>query len=345
MRKHALVSRRDRGVGLPASDLIREKEGAVATALERIPSFFLYGEAQRGDEEEPTVHVEPIEFRSAPHHWKIDPHVHRTLYQLIFAVRGRGVSFAEGAMTAYAPPALIIVPAGTVHGFEFEPGTEGFVLSMTDDILREISCRDAGIATLFEKPATRELSNQALRATDLTASFKMLVRELGRALPGHALAVDGLLKMILANVLRLSQPSIELVDAAAGRYRGIVIQFRELIETAFREGWSLAEYASALAVSQSRLRNACLSVTEQSPMQMVHSRILLEAKRQLRYSSASVGEIAYALGFDDPAYFTRFFSQRTGVSPRAFRSSAARLKSIDDGGAPAAGAGSHIKPN
>ena len=301
---------------------------ATAATLERIPSFFLYGEAPRDEADEPTLHVEPIEFRSAPHHWKIDAHVHRTLHQAIFVLRGRGVSLAEGAMTAYAPPALILVPAGTVHGFEFEPGTEGFVLSMTDDVLREISRRDAGIAALFEKSATLELPGEALRRTDLTAGFKMLVREFARALPGHSLALEGFLKIILANVLRLSRPPSESPDTAAGRHRGIMTQFRELIETAFRDGWSLAEYASALGVSQSRLRNACLSVTEQSPMQIVHARILLEAKRQLRYTSASVSEIAYALGFEDPAYFTRFFSQRTGLSPRAFRSSAARLVSI-----------------
>jgi AraC family transcriptional regulator, transcriptional activator of pobA len=56
----------------------------------------------------------------------------------------------------------------------------------------------------------------------------------------------------------------------------------------------------------------------------VHARILLEAQRQLRYTSAPVSEIAYALGFEDPAYFTRFFSQRTGQAPRAFRLAAAR---------------------
>jgi AraC family transcriptional activator of pobA len=59
-------------------------------------------------------------------------------------------------------------------------------------------------------------------------------------------------------------------------------------------------------------------------MQIVHARLLLEAKRQLLYTSEPVSEIAYALGFDDPAYFTRFFSQRTGVSPRVFRSSSER---------------------
>jgi AraC family transcriptional activator of pobA len=300
----------------------------VATAEARgpVPSFFLYGEAPRNDDE-PTLHVEPIEFRSAPHHWKISPHVHRTLHQVIFVLRGRGVSFAEGAMIAYSPPALIIVPAGTVHGFDFERGTEGFVLSLTDDLLRDISRPNLGVAALFDKCATLELPRQALRGTDLTRGFKMLVREYACSLPGHALALEGLLKVIFANVLRLSRPAVESTDAAASRYRQIVTQFRELIESAFRQGWSLAEYASALRISQSRLRNACLTVTEQSPMQLVHARILLEAKRQLRYTDVSVSEIGYALGFDDPAYFTRFFSQRTGTSPRAFRLSSQQAES------------------
>ena len=296
---------------------------ATASGLRRIPSFFLYGEAPR-DEDEPTLHVEPIEFRSAPHHWKIDPHVHRTLHQVIFVLHGRGVSLTEGVMVEYAPPALVVVPAGTVHGFDFEPGTEGFVMSMTDDVLREISQREPSIGFLFEKSTTLRFPSDTLRATDLASGFKMLTREFGSALPGRSLAIEGLLKVVLANVLRLSHTPAESAEASAGRHRWLVTRFRELIETAFREGKSLADYAAALNVSQSRLRSACLSVTEQSPMQLVHARILLEAKRQLLYTSISVSEIAYGLGFDDPAYFTRFFSQRTGLSPRAFRSPTAR---------------------
>jgi AraC family transcriptional activator of pobA len=296
---------------------------ATTAPLKRIPAFFLYGEAPR-DDYEPTLHVEPIELRSAPHHWKISPHVHRTLHQVIFVLRGNGVSLAEGTLIEYHSPALVIVPAGTVHGFDFEPGTQGFVMSIADDLLREISRRDVGIATLFEASTTLELPSEALHTTDLIAGFKMLVRELGHSPPGHALALEGLLKVILANVLRLSRPHLEASAAADDRHRRIVLRFRELIESAFRENWSLADYASALKLSQSRLRNACLSVTEQSPMQLVHARILVEAKRQLRYTSAPISEIAYALGFEDPAYFTRFFSQRTGLAPRAFRLSGVR---------------------
>lgn len=70
---------------------------------------------------------------------------------------------------------------------------------------------------------------------------------------------------------------------------------------------------------ESQLRKACLSIAEQPPIKLVHARVLLEAKRQLLYTSKPISEIGYALGFDDPAYFTRFFSRRVGMSPRAYR--------------------------
>jgi len=265
------------------------------------------------------LHVETIEFRSARNHWKIAPHVHRTLHQLVFVTRGRGVALAEGDSVAYRPPTLIVVPTGTVHGFEFEPGTHGFVLSITADVLREMSRREPVVGALFRGPATLQLESEALRATDLEQSFGMFAREFARSSPGHALALEGLLEVILANVLRLASALAESPDTALGRHQLLAARFRELVESEFRKNRALADYASALSVSESRLRNACLSVTEQSPIQIVHARILLEAKRELLYTSASVSEIAYALGFDDPAYFTRFFSQRAGTSPSAFR--------------------------
>jgi AraC family transcriptional regulator, transcriptional activator of pobA len=55
---------------------------------------------------------------------------------------------------------------------------------------------------------------------------------------------------------------------------------------------------------------------------MVHARLLVEAARQLRYPASSVAEVAYLFGFEDPAYFSRFFKERMRVSPRAFRHAA-----------------------
>ncbi len=290
----------------------------------RIPGFFLYGETPRAYDER-TLHVETIERRSAPRHWKIEPHFHPTLHQLLFVRSGRGTALAECSLRAYRPPALVVVPAGAVHGYEFEPGTEGFVASITDDLPRELALREPGIDTLFDSPAIIELDAEAFEAGDLERSFAMFARELERPARGRRLALEGCVRVILANVLRLSDAfAATSADAALGRRRALVARFRDLIEDEFRDSRSVADYASALNVSESRLRRACLSVTEQSPIQIIHGRIVLEARRELLHTRRTVSEIAYALGFDDPAYFTRFFSQRTGLTPSAFRARGAR---------------------
>jgi AraC family transcriptional activator of pobA len=55
---------------------------------------------------------------------------------------------------------------------------------------------------------------------------------------------------------------------------------------------------------------------------MLDQRAMLEAQRSLLYSSLSVAEIGYGLGFEDPAYFSRFFARHAGLSPVAFRKGA-----------------------
>jgi AraC family transcriptional activator of pobA len=286
--------------------------------LQQIPTYFLYGEAPRRVVG-PMLHVETIEARSARHHWKIDPHLHQVLHQVVFVARGRGVAQAEGARTQFRPPALMLMPAGSVHGFEFEPGTTGYVASISVELQHDLARREPDIGTLFAAPATFEFEPKALRATDLAQAFRMLAREFARSSTGHNLALQGWLEVLLGNLLRLAQQRPNAADPVVGQQRRLVARFNELIESRYRDSEPVATYVTVLNVSESRLRNACLAMTGQTPMQLVHARILLEAKRQLLYTDNPVRKIAYELGFEDAAYFTRFFTRQARLSPRAFR--------------------------
>jgi AraC-like DNA-binding protein len=95
--------------------------------------------------------------------------------------------------------------------------------------------------------------------------------------------------------------------------------FSRLVEIHFREKHNVADYADLLGVAPKTLSKKFNRLRLTQPNDIIKERILLEAKRLLAYSSLSIKEIAYDLGYDDPAYFNRLFSTRTGTTPAAFK--------------------------
>lgn len=299
------------------SDIQIARRAASGSAA--IPAFFLYGEPLRASDER-TVHVETIAARSRLHEWKIRPHRHRDLHQALFVQRGSVAASIDDVGVELRAPAVVIVPPGSVHSFEFQEGTVGLVVSFGIDLAREIASTTHGLLDFLELPAACPLDPSAIKATDLGQLSEMLLREFSRSAQGRDTALSGLLAAFLANLLRLTPSGAVDAGGAARREREIVARYRELIEHRYREHAAISDYARELGTSETRLRKACQAVAGQSPVEIVHQRLLIEAERQLRYTSMSVTQIAYFLGFEDPAYFSRFFTRAMSVSPRSFRS-------------------------
>jgi len=99
----------------------------------------------------------------------------------------------------------------------------------------------------------------------------------------------------------------------------LFLNFCDLVEAHFRDHLTLTEYAGRLSVTEARLNDICRRMANLPSKEVVHERLLQEARRLLRYSAVPVSEISYQLGFVDPAYFSRFFAKRTGTPPSQFR--------------------------
>jgi AraC family transcriptional activator of pobA len=284
-----------------------------------IPAFFLYGEPLQPPDER-MVHVETIATRSRQHNWNIRPHRHRDLHQVLFTQRGQVDAQVDEIVESLRAPAIVVSPPGVVHSFRFQPGTIGFVTSFAPGLVPELESEGSNIAHFLQRPAVLALDRASVKATDLATLGDMLLREFGRSAPGRHVALRGLVAAMLANVMRLTRLSqTSGPDAPAPEYE-LVARFRRLVELRYREKVGLVSYAAVLGISQARLRRACLRVAGQTPGELVHLRLLVEAERQLRYTSMSIAQVAYHLGFQDPAYFSRFFQNRMGQSPRRFRS-------------------------
>lgn len=279
-----------------------------------IPNFFLYGEAPRAVDDR-FLHLEALADRSRPSGWTIRPHAHANLNHVFHFTRGGGVVRAEGQSIRLPAPCLLLMPAGVVHGFDFEPETVGSVLTVSDTTLRELLRREPEFRPLFAAPAVIPVVDQGF----ILASLGRLSRELAWLAPGRAAAVEALLVGILVEVLRLAPQAGGGEMAAPGPQALLVARFRERIEERYRGHDEVEDYARALAVSPKQLWAACRRVAGAPPARLIQDRLLLEAKRLLLYTNVSVAEAAYTLGFNDPAYFSRLFTKETGRSPRDFR--------------------------
>lgn len=101
---------------------------------------------------------------------------------------------------------------------------------------------------------------------------------------------------------------------------GDTTRFRTLVEQQFRTQRAVRYYAAQLGVTEKRLAQATAQVLGKLPKQVITERLTLEAKRLLAHTPASSKEIGFALGFDEPTNFSKYFRRQTGLSPQQFRS-------------------------
>lgn len=294
----------------------------------QITRFGLYGEAPRRIEPE-FLHIESISSRSSLHEWTISPHSHPDIHQLLLLERGEGLLARDDARLRLEPVSLVSIPSGHVHAFRFDPGAEGWVLSIAVSLLND--ARIAGVCTLSAGAgAGFGIARLPAGSRGADALAWLLGDLAGLVADGHAGHLSNPAAAALAHVL--SRTEGLLLDARAtpvpaGRQSALAGQFRRLLDLHFREHWSVGRYAAELGTTVPTLTRSCRDVLGQSPGEVILDRLLLEAMRDLTYSAATISRIADSLGFADPAYFARFFRKRSGMTAREFRTERAWLDS------------------
>jgi AraC family transcriptional activator of pobA len=303
-----------------------------------IPGYLLYGEADE-DAELRFLHVETIAARASLHDWTIRPHRHRDLHQFMAVTSGGGVMHVEDRRQGFRARALISMPPLAVHGFDFTPHTEGFVLTVAAEALAALvaGVDDAAIPATLAEPRLVAVARDDPLGDELEGYFAAVAREFLWPQLGRGEAIGAWLRLIVVALARRTRGRPPAGEGQSGARRGDREAFdrlRGLVEAEYRHHPRVGRLAEALGMSEERLNALCRRTARRSALELVHARLMLEAKRCLLYTSMSVGEIAYGLGFEDPAYFSRFFARRAGLPPVEWRKSAADERSLGGAGAP-----------
>lgn len=279
---------------------------AMQPSASPIPVWQLYGE----DSPFPDIlHIERIIDRAEGLHWRIAPHRHLHLHQVFVILSGEVQLTVDGQRTRAAPPVVLNMPRGTVHGFDFTAGTDGFVLTLPAANFPELFATRSGVLASLGRAFVAPVP------PGLESSISTLAADHAGGSPLRPLRLRAA-AMALCCILAETAPPQDTGPVAADPR---IAAFEALVRSHLDQRWTLADYARALAVSDRHLRRMCLQATGLSAHALVETIRLREACRLLAYTRMRVQEVGFALGYDDPAYFARAFRRSSGASPRDYR--------------------------
>lgn len=283
-----------------------------------VPAYWLYGE--RREHRIPDVlHIETINTRSSIHDWKIKPHRHHGMFQFFLVESGGGTTRIDGQPDRLAPGSAIILPPLVVHEFEFKPGTNGYVTSIAISTMKLLLDSEPHAGTALSRPAVLQLRKSDAQVKAVSSILRAALDEFASGGAARDKALSAYAEIIAIWFARASLRRAA-ADAVSGHPRtNLIRRFVEMVEATYQDHQPLTDYAKALGVSVPHLTRTCRQVVGRSAAQIIQDRLMIEARRDLVYSALPISQIAFRLGFSDPAYFTRFFTSRAGVSPSVYR--------------------------
>lgn len=255
---------------------------------------------------EARLRVVPIPRLATGGRWRVEAMRSLSEPMLLWFTRGQGRITIAGVTRGYGAHNAIFIPAGVMHGFDVGNQTYGSAVFFG-------KCTHS-LPTEPQHLRIRETAPQG----ELSVLIDHIQRELASSKPGNERAADnylGLLSVWLERQAEIAATDVRKPDAALRLAR----RYSALIEQDFRSGKTVAHFAQELGVTTTHLTRVCNQTCGRSASDLLHDRVIFEARKLLTETREPIGKVATSLGFASAAYFTRAFHHRTGKTPSAFR--------------------------
>ena len=249
---------------------------------------------------------------------KGDP-VRKPHAQLVWVTRGSGYFTIDLEKFRMMDNTIYMIPPGRCHQFMSTGELSGHVLAFNADFLN-LAIDSPG------RPFFKEISDDLMRVNMLSLQsdnpiLRNIFAEISREFETHLMLrleiLSGLFKIFLVYVKRLAT-TIRQEEASSHKMR-LFNSFFAKLDKQFKTMKQVADYASELSVSPSYLTVVVKKVSGYSASHHIQQRMVQEAKRLAMYSDANMKMVAYALGFEDPSHFSKFFKNAAGLNFSEFK--------------------------
>jgi AraC-like DNA-binding protein len=240
------------------------------------------------------------------------PHRHQ-YYSIIWVTAGMGTHLVDFKNYPAKAGTIFFISPEQVHDLQMKSPHDGYVILFTETFLEQQGIgshwvRQSGFFFRCDDVAPLRLDDEKDPVV-LEPVIQMIAREYGEKKPGYLDAIGSLLRLFLLQCNRISSVQKPTRQERNRPAASTVKQFKDLLDSHFSEWHKVAEYARALHLTPNYLNEVISQETGTGAKDMILARIMLEAKRYATHSDMSVKEVAYQLGFTDPAHFSKLFKQ------------------------------------
>ena len=275
---------------------------------------------------EKDVLIEAGQITSSDKHAIKESKPHRHDYQtIIWTTEGQSTHNIDGQEISTATHSLCLIARGQIHHFlDVSDDFMGLRVLFTDDFLSNSSLNDSYNykATLFNNTS---LNEPLTVPSDVAAEFESIMSQLVREYENqdHFNKENSLRYLLLYLLTKVESVRRDLVseqpDKVALSHYETYQSFISHLEEGFQTEHDVNFYADQLELSARHLSEITKKVVGKTAKQIIVNRLILEAKRHLQFTSLSVQDIAYGLGYESPYYFSQAFKNATNLSPSAYK--------------------------
>lgn len=249
----------------------------------------------------------------------VEAHRHN-YYEILLFNSGGGTHMIDFDNHIIRDQSLHFVSSGQIHALNRDVGVTGYVVIFSKEFMVLNSMDKLLLVDFpaFNKTAFPILATSTKTYSDILNLVIQMEAEYQSENPfkDQVLASYITILLLKCKALLTDTPFYKNADAASQQ---LMQRFNNLLEEKFMTLHKVNEYAGILNVTPNHLSETIKKITGKTAGDIIHQRLILEAKRLLLHSSITAKEVAYALNFNDPSYFSRFFKANTDLSPENFR--------------------------
>lgn len=240
-------------------------------------------------------------------------------YSIYWIKKGKGVYNIDFESYEFQDNVLFFLSPGQVFSVDSEEIEEAYHLNFVRDFYciqthdKEVACNGILFNNIYETPFVKPCERDTQKIEFILES---LIEEFKTEEAAQYDMLQAYLKQFIIHAVRVKKENHIIKEDTETK---LFKDFSVLVEQNFKTLHSVTDYAARLGMSPKSLTKHFSKIGTQTPSNFIKNRIILEAKRQLIYTDEAVKQIAYDLGFNDSAYFSRFFTKATSKSPLQFR--------------------------